>query len=101
MPAPSALGPLSLVVGLGRWRRWLQGRPRLQDIGRQRGVPQRQHLVILGTAAIGFMPPDQRQGFGEAEIDLLHILEEFAVSKHDELYTTDRGIKPRAVGSEV
>ena len=45
-----------------------------------------QHLVILGTTAIGFKPPHQRQGFFRAQIDLLEILEEFEASKHDRLH---------------
>jgi hypothetical protein len=40
-------------------------------------------------------------GFFRAQINLLHILEEFEVSKHNELHTTDGGIKPRALGLEV
>jgi hypothetical protein len=45
-----------------------------------------QHLVILGTTAIGFKPPHQRQGFFRTQIDLLEVFEEFEASKHDRLH---------------
>lgn len=45
-----------------------------------------QHLVILGTTAIGFKPPYQCQGFFRTEIDLVEVFEEFEASKHDRLH---------------
>jgi hypothetical protein len=60
-----------------------------------------QHLIILDTAAISFKSLDQRKGFLGAPIDLVHIPEEFEVSKHNGLHTTERKLKRRALRSEV
>lgn len=99
MPTPRAFGPLWLALGLGRWRSGLLLRRCLQDIGRQLHVSlndPHQHLVILGAAAISFKTPQQGGGVFEAQINFLHILEEFEVSKHDALHPTEREIKNRA-----
>ena len=82
---PSALGALSLAVYLTRWRSRLDHRGGCRQVRRQLHVGTHgpdQHLVILGATAIGFEPPDERQGVVGAQINLLEILEEFEASKH-------------------
>ena len=104
MAVASALGARSLVLSREHGQRPLQVRQDSPIIGRQLGVGANdpdQRLVILDTAAIGCKSSDQRQTFFGAQIDLLHILEEFEVSKHDGLHTTERGLKRRALRSEV
>src|SRR5687767_10909023 len=70
---PSALGAPSLAFARGRWPRGLGARGRFHEVRRQLGVGLNdpdQYLVILGTAALGFKPPPQRQGVFGAQIDL-------------------------------
>lgn len=90
MTVASPLGALTLAFALARWRRRQGGRGRVQEVRRQLGVGSNdpdQHLVILGATAIRFKPSHERQGVFGAQIDLLEILEEFEVSKHDGLHS--------------
>jgi hypothetical protein len=104
MPTTRAFDPLCLAFGLGRRQSGLPLRDALQDIARQLHVSlndPHQHLVILGAATIGFKTPQQGGGVFEAQINFLHILEEFEVSKHKGLHTTPNEIMHQVLGSEV
>ena len=82
---PRALGALALAFCLMRCQRQLDLRRCCQKVRRQLHVGTNgpdQHLVIFGATAIGFEPPNERQGVFGAQIDLLEILEEFEASKH-------------------
>lgn len=84
-PPPRVFGALSLAFCLTPWRRRLDHRGGCQKVRRQLPVGAHgpdQHLVICGATAIGFKPPDERQGIFGAQIDLVEILEEFETSKH-------------------